>query len=173
MKLWLVSFDEGTSWKDSILVAEVAGCSCESDVLDEAADSKEGQYDVLSPLAVQERIKEGREESIIYLGNHGDPFNANSIHMRKVTPEEVLELGMKLEPVNMDAEDVVDALIEENGNEVLKAAWELMQRSGSWTKREYLFEKEQRIQAQIKRMLETWPSYEPEEGKEKWIQTLT
>lgn len=167
MKLWLVSFDN-EPWRESILV----NADNEQDALDEAADSKYGQFHRLDEDS--DRFKDNPDEGgIIRLGNHGDPFDSYTMHMRRVTPEEVIELGMRLEPVNMDAEDMMDALIHERGDSVMKEAWELMSRSGDWTKREYLHEKQERIREQIKRMLEEWPSYEKEEGKEKWILTLT
>lgn len=105
MKLWQILFDDHQPWQFSILVAAEYPAYCEQDALDAAADSKEGQRYVMDTNDMAEfKTEEEADGYCTYLGNASQPFARENIGMREVTPEQVLESGAKLRPINMDAD---------------------------------------------------------------------
>lgn len=114
MKLWQVLFDDHMGWRSSILVRSPYPAYGEQDALDEAADSDEGQRFVMTEADLADfKTDDERDEYCVYLGNAGQPFARENMHMREVTPQEVLESGAKLRPVNTDAEDFLKLALEE------------------------------------------------------------
>lgn len=118
MKFWQVLFDDHLGWKSSILVQQDYPAYCEQDALDEAADSDEGQKYVMQDADLADfKTDEEKDEYCVYLGNAGQPFARENLHMREVTAEEVVESGALLRPINAYPERFLEEALKEEHND--------------------------------------------------------
>lgn len=105
-RYWQVLFDDHLPWSASILIGEEYPSYNNSDALDEAADSDEGQkYKMADCDLADFKTDEERDEYCCYLGNASDPFARENLAIRQVTLAQVIESGAPLRFANRNGPD--------------------------------------------------------------------